>query len=123
MSLHVVGSRIVRSVEVTFMSILLTNAVTVLNEEDKWIGIGKKGTQPPEVAVVENESFALNKMGLDPTTYKFNKKTPQLDAAINMLTQILDERLQTERQALILCSNPCCLDTEKPKRLANFYVN
>lgn len=41
MNLHVVGSRIVRSVEVTFMSILLTNAVTVLNEEEKWIGIGK----------------------------------------------------------------------------------
>jgi hypothetical protein len=43
------------------------------------------------------ERFSLNRIGLNPDMYRFDRKASQLDGTINMLSQILDERLQAER--------------------------
>ncbi|KAI6225323.1 hypothetical protein M3Y99_01353800 [Aphelenchoides fujianensis] len=40
---------------------------------------------------------SLTQVGLDAQRYRFYRKTPQLDAAIGIVTQLLDERLQAER--------------------------
>ncbi|CAD5220553.1 unnamed protein product [Bursaphelenchus xylophilus] len=42
-------------------------------------------------------NFTLQNIGLNQKIYPFSQRLAQLDAAINMLTQILDQRLRAER--------------------------
>jgi hypothetical protein len=46
------------------------------------------------------DRFPLTRVGLNPDLYKFDRKAAQMDATINLLSQILDERLQAERLVL-----------------------
>lgn len=70
---------------------------SVLKEdfENQWV----RPKPPEEVGPKEEklDRFPLTRVGLNPDLYKFDRKTSQLDATINLLSQILDERLQAER--------------------------
>ncbi|KAI6176498.1 hypothetical protein M3Y97_00804800 [Aphelenchoides bicaudatus] len=63
--------------------------------ENEWIR--PKPAEEVEGKEEPPDRFPLTRVGLDPARYIFDKKTSQLDATINLLSQILDERLQAER--------------------------
>lgn len=88
-----------KSVEVSFFPRLIVSSLVL--REDTWVSPVK----PVEEANAKDENvdrFPLTRVGLNPDVYKFERKASQLDATINLLSQVLDERLQAERLEIIL---------------------
>ncbi|KAI6187670.1 hypothetical protein M3Y98_00269500 [Aphelenchoides besseyi] len=63
-------------------------------EEEKLRTLDNNGDQGN---VPVQPSSTIGQVGLNVQRYQFYRKTPQLDTAIGLVTQLLDERLQSER--------------------------